>query len=110
VFVWQPTPAYKYDLAYHVALNAHYGLGGHERSGAGYAYIADRLHELPLGREFVWLADIQEAAREELYLDNMHYTAPFSQTIANRIAEAMIERKLVNEARRVTRDPVTPAA
>jgi hypothetical protein len=32
VFVWQPTPAYKYDLDHHIALNRHYGLGGHERS------------------------------------------------------------------------------
>jgi hypothetical protein len=95
VFVWQPSPAYKYDLNHHVALNHHYGLGGHERSGVGYGLIKERLDRQPLGHNFVWLADIQEYEQRPLYLDNMHYTSAFSRVIANHIAEAMVVRGLV---------------
>jgi hypothetical protein len=73
----------------------HYGFGGHERSGQGYELLAERRKELDLGPEFIWLADIQEGVQEALYLDGMHYTAPFSRTIANHIVNALIERKLL---------------
>ena len=96
VFVWQPTPAYKYDLAYHITLNRHYGLGGHERSGQGYT-LMEQTHKIELANEpsFIWLADIQEQQRRPLYLDNMHYTSAFSRLIAQRIADALIERRLI---------------
>lgn len=87
LFVWQPTPAYKYDLNYHITLNRHYGLGGHERSGVGYNLMEDRLRENPAGQDFLWLADIQENQREALYLDNMHYTSNFAKMIARHIAD-----------------------
>jgi hypothetical protein len=99
VFVWQPTPAYRYDLSHHIALNRHYGLGGHERSGAGYALMR-QTHgaELDADTHFVWLADIQENERQALYLDNMHYTSAFSRIIAQHIADALIGRGLIDAA------------
>jgi hypothetical protein len=90
VFVLQPTPAYKYDLRYHAALSRHYGLGGHERSGVGYGLLAERLATQPAGSNFLWLADMQEHEQEPLYLDNMHYTAKFSHTIASHIADHIV--------------------
>jgi hypothetical protein len=95
VFVWQPTPAYKYDLKYHVALNLHYGLGGHERSGEGYALMQEERWPLA-DRCFIWLADLQENECRPLYLDNMHYTSEFSRTIARHIADAVVERKFIS--------------
>jgi hypothetical protein len=95
VFVWQPTPAYKYDLQYHVALSRHYGLGGHERSGAGYVCMKKVVESDPPGNSFIWLADIQEDELQPLYLDNMHYTCEFSRTIARHIADALISRQLI---------------
>jgi hypothetical protein len=95
VFVWQPTPAYKYDLQYHIALNRHYGLGGHARSGIGYELMAKRLETHPPGDNFIWLADIQENEHKPLYLDSMHYTSGFSEVIARHIADAMIDRGLI---------------
>ena len=101
VFVWQPTPAYKYDLTQHIALNRHYGLGGHERSGVGYRLMAERLARHPPGESFIWLADMQENERRPLYLDNMHYTSGFSRMIAGRVADALVQRRLLP-----TREPV----
>ncbi|MCC7048501.1 MAG: SGNH/GDSL hydrolase family protein [Alphaproteobacteria bacterium] len=97
-FVWQPTPAYKYDLACHVALSHHYGLGGHERSGVGYELMARRLSSEPPHDNFLWLADIQENEHKALYLDNMHYTSEFSHQIARHIAKALHERGYVPAA------------
>jgi hypothetical protein len=98
VFVWQPTPAYKYDLSHHVALNHHYGLGGHERGGVGYGLMKEKLDREPLDRNFVWLADIQKHEHGPLYLDSMHYTCAFSRVLANHIAEAMVARGLMKRA------------
>lgn len=90
LFVWQPTPAYKYDLSHHVALSHHFGLGGHERSGVGCGLMAERLKSQPLGDNFLWLADIQENECRPLYVDNMHYTSEFSRRIAQHIAGALV--------------------
>lgn len=91
-FVWQPTPAYRYDLRHHIALNKHYGLGGHERSGAGYQIMANRLPQLSMGNNFLWLADMQEQEQRPLYVDNMHYASEFSHAIATRIADNIVVR------------------
>ena len=92
VFVWQPVPGYNYDLQYHAALNPIYGLGGHERSGQGYALMAQQKDSLRLGEDFLWLGDMQAARKEPLYLDAVHYTADFSRDIANEIAEFVVHR------------------
>jgi hypothetical protein len=98
LFVWQPTPAYKYDLVHHIALNLHYGLGGHERSGEGYALLRQEQPGLLADRHFLWLADLQENERRPLYLDNMHYVADFSRIIARHIADAVVERQMLQPA------------
>lgn len=87
LFVWQPVPGYKYDLKYHISLNPVYGLGGHERSSQGYPLMAARLKSANLGKDFLWLADMQENLREPLYMDAVHYTAAFSKTLGNAIAD-----------------------
>ncbi|HTY70228.1 MAG TPA: SGNH/GDSL hydrolase family protein [Alphaproteobacteria bacterium] len=116
MFVWQPTPAYKYDLSRHVALSRHYGLGGHERGAVGYALFARWLESHPAGDSFLWLADIQEDETAPIYLDNMHYTAAFSRKIARHIAEAMFARgfipakPLTTPAAAITSDAAQPGA
>jgi hypothetical protein len=96
VFVWQPTPAFKYDLQYHITLNRHYGLGGHERSGVGYKLMAERRDSRAAGDNFIWLADIQTNEKQPLYIDNMHYTSGFNRVIARHIADALVERNLIS--------------
>ena len=79
VFVWQPIPVYKYDLAYHV----HRGdFGGHEYARFGYPRMAERLRAQPAGDDFVWCADIQENAKELLYVDQVHYSPRMSAMLA----------------------------
>ena len=57
------------------------GLGGDLRS-----FFREREHD------FLWLADMQENARENLYVDRIHYNAKFSGEIAGRILEYMNAR------------------
>lgn len=95
VFLWQPTPAYKYDLAHHIALNRFYGLGGHERAGQGYPLLLEAMGPPP--DNFIWLADMQENVARPLYLDNMHYTAAMSREIAEAAGREMLARRLLTE-------------
>jgi hypothetical protein len=97
IFVWQPVPAYKYDLRHHIALNKHYGFGGHERSGQGYELMAQLRKTNDLGPNFIWLADIQENEQRALYLDSVHYTTPFNLVIAQHIADAVFARGFLAE-------------
>lgn len=89
LFVWQPIPTYEYDPALHLFYPDR--LGCHVGSKFGYPLMAERVEAgLPL-RNFLWAADLQKSARENLYIDAFHYTAPFSRTIAALIAEKMIQ-------------------
>jgi hypothetical protein len=89
LFVWQPIPAYKYDLKYHIALNPIYGLGGYALFGQTYAVAAERRADF--GTSFLWLADIQADLKEPLYIDAVHYTAKFSELIAAKIATFVLK-------------------
>jgi hypothetical protein len=97
VFVWQPTPAYKYDLSYHKALPYHGTLHGHERSGQVYERIRARLGDNWNVGNLIWLADIQQDRREPLYLDSVHYNDPFNRVIAEKIGEELIARRLLDK-------------
>jgi len=44
---------------------------------------------------FLWLADIQEGRRENLYLTDMHYRPVLAEQIADRISAALRERGLL---------------
>jgi len=93
VFVWQPIPTYKYDLANHVFNPSR--LGCHANSKSGYPLMAEIAKAIPLGDNFVWAADLQENAKEPLYVDAFHYTAPMSRRIASFIVRAIHDRRLV---------------
>jgi hypothetical protein len=84
LFVWQPTPTYKYDLRHHLFATA--DLQGHQRSGAGYAAARKKYDEGALGADLVWCADIQEGVQAPLYVDAVHYTARLGKMLAECIA------------------------
>ena len=99
VFVWQPTPSYGYDVEHHIALPYHGGLQGHGRSGQ----VTETLSECGAFNDdsnAIWLADIQNETAEPLYVDTVHYTDEFMQSIAEVIGSTMIERGLLAAARR----------
>jgi hypothetical protein len=94
VFVWQPVSTYKYDLRYH--LFAGRDLEKYLRSRYGYGYFAEYTNTYDLGSNFLWCADVQESFNEPLYVDVGHYTAKMSRIVAEKIANMIIERKLLN--------------
>jgi len=108
IFVWQPVPVYKYDLSYHFLSHATFvrkrgpgmdpkallqNLWIHGKLGPkrvddladGYALMEDLRARGKLGSNLLWLADMQQDKRENLYVDAVHYTAAFSKEIAGRI-------------------------
>ena len=85
IFVWQPVPVYKYDLRYHYFLHTDNGFGVYVRSKYGYALMQDLRAQGKLGSNVLWLADMQQTKAEDLYVDAVHYNAPFSQEIAAQI-------------------------
>jgi hypothetical protein len=87
VFVWQPIPLYKYDLRYHFFLHDDQAFGGFVRAEHGYPLVASLQAQGKLGPDVLWLADMQQDKRENLYVDSVHYTAAFSKEIAGRICE-----------------------
>ncbi len=90
IFVWQPVPTYKYDQRYHPF--SKFGYGQHTYSQYGYAVMAKVHRKKPLGRNFLWCANIQEDKNEPLYIDKVHYSSKFSKEFAITIAELINER------------------
>ncbi len=110
VFVWQPVPTYKYDLQYHLVLQSHKDIQAHgtlwrdaKRCGAGYPVVEKLWEQGKLGPDFLWLADLQQGKRENLYVDNIHYNAAFSKEIAAQIYSYL-------RARGWLESPAQPAA
>lgn len=94
LFAWQPVPCYRYDLRYHLFSGAD-GLAQltPARMRTGYEMMEARRGQL--GDNFLWLADLQQDWRENLYVTDMHYRPVLSEAIADRIARAVIERRLL---------------
>lgn len=88
LFVWQPVPTYKYDLKYHKMANV--GFGRFTHSKYGYIRMAEYVKDVSLGKNFLWLADIQEDTEHLLYVDIDHYSDKMSKLLANRIHEHLI--------------------
>ena len=94
VFVWQPIPTYKFDLKFHPFAKAA-SFAEHFFPAVGYRNMAEfRQTNAPLSN-FLWLADMQENAREQLYVDAVHYTARMCEQIAEQIAAFVSERSFI---------------
>lgn len=99
VFVWQPVPTYKYDLSYHIFVNASpQGFLAHLYSRYGYRLLRRRLDVQSIGENFLWCADIQEDSQELLYVDLVHYSPVLNRRLAATIARLVSERKLIDPA------------
>ena len=88
--MWQPIPTYHYDPSRHLFLREGVSVP-HRYAAPGYALMATRLDDKRLGRNFLWLADIQQERNEPLYVDQVHYAAGFSKTMAEAIGEWLIK-------------------
>ena len=94
-FVWQPVPTYGYDLTKLTVYREGMDLGAHNLSGRGYPLAAKRYGNWNLGRDVLWLGDIQRNRAENLYVDAVHYTNRFSSDIAERINRFLMEERLL---------------
>lgn len=94
LFVWQPVPAYRYDVRFHL-FHSDEGFArlSPERMRSGYELLAAQRTEL--GDNFLWLADVQDGWKENLYVTDMHYRPVLSEAIAERIARSVRERGLL---------------
>ncbi|MBI4598372.1 MAG: SGNH/GDSL hydrolase family protein [Candidatus Omnitrophica bacterium] len=86
MFIWQPVPTYKYNLQLHNPFLRD-GFGQHTYSLFGYPVMAQFIKSHPQGNNFVWCADIQSNTTSPLYIDLVHYSAKFSQLVAECIAD-----------------------
>lgn len=94
-------PTYKYDLSFHNFYQGDPGrlFEGHLHSRTGYRLMESHRHDLEEGGNFLWLADIQEGQRENLYLDAVHYTATFADEIAEKIGVFVDRREFAPRGR-----------
>lgn len=90
LFVWQPTPLYKYDVSSHMFYPSR--MGCHINSVPGYPMMAQEIGADPLNDNFLWAADMQEDIHEPLYLDAFHYTAPMAKRIAHLIGDVILKK------------------
>lgn len=93
LFVWQPIPCYGYDLRHHLFFGdwavSHLRP---ERMKRTYEIFAERRPRSGGENAVLWLADIQADRRENLYVDELHYSAVLTDEIASRIARELLER------------------
>ena len=93
IFVWQPLPTYKYDLRDHFLSLSDRAYGKDIRSRYGYVQLENLRAQGKFSSNVLWLGDMQQGRHENFYVDQWHYTAPFSQEIAGRICEFLGERE-----------------
>ena len=97
VFVWQPSPHYRYDVQYHLFRNS---LGGtHQFSTYGYPLMKEAVDQ-HRADPIIWCADIQEGAREPLYIDGYHYSPKMIRTVSDCIVEGMKQYRPESRASR----------
>jgi len=93
IFVWQPVPEYKYDMKYHLFVEA----GKHYKEQLhGYGEMLRYYRQGQCGPNFLWCADLQQDEKECLYVDANHYTARFCKKIAQNITQMALNAGLLD--------------
>jgi hypothetical protein len=97
LFVWQPVPSYNYDAGHHLYGDQLWQQGRAPEVAAReiktlYELMSTRRDDVGGEGNFLWLADIQRAKQENLYVDFAHYTAAFTMDIAFAIADDLGRR------------------
>ena len=93
VFVWQPVPTHKFSSPHYPFQDRQ--LGRHAWSRRGYALMEELRGKVDLGPSFLWLADLHQGFTQPMYIDQVHYSPPFTKEIARAISAFLIERKIV---------------
>lgn len=90
IFVWQPVPTYEFDFRDYPFIGR--GFGVHAYSRFGYRLMAERVAEGRLGANFLWCADIHAQLTMPPYVDQVHYSAYFSNLLGERIVDLSLGR------------------
>ncbi len=105
LFVWQPSPAWQYDLTHHLFPSDDFQprdvRGQRLGQSSHYASMARQVESSDLGAapDFLDLSGIQADAERPLYVDHVHYAAELSRAIAERIARRVVELSLNSPSR-----------
>ena len=88
-FVWQPCPMYNFDVKRHLFFDG--GWGNFSQNKRGYTRFKElqKSGQLPL-KNIVFGGDWHPTSGPPLYIDNLHYSAGFSDVIAEKIVESMV--------------------
>jgi len=96
LFVWQPVPMYDYDVKYHFLYKDAVQDARAFRLRAPlvqavYPRIEAMYRQGSMGRNFLWLGNVQRGLRENLYVDSVHYNPALSALIARNIYDYLID-------------------
>ena len=86
LFVWQPTPLYKYDLKYYLFKTRFEPQQLFSRDG--YPMMKQAVDRRK-PEKFIWCADIQNEIHEPLYVDSVHYSSKMIGLVASCIANGV---------------------
>ena len=97
LFVMQPVPAYGYDLQYHLLIDDPEAYLTHSRLAYGYPIWDEMFADLEANwtHNTLNLTHLGEDNQGPLYVTLVHYTADFSNEIAQAISDAIVERELI---------------
>lgn len=84
-FFIQPVPSYKYDLAYHVFAKSVSDLPMDRMPTTTEYAVFERMWRERNDPRITWLGNMQENRLRNLYVDKLHYTAAFTDEIADAI-------------------------
>ena len=93
IFIWQPVPFYKYDLKHHLFPDKEDIIENYETFNCGYKYFEDYTKQHYLGKNFLYLGNIQENIKNPLYIDSIHYSPEMSEIIAKKIYDFLVQER-----------------
>jgi hypothetical protein len=96
LLTWQPVPMYDYDITYHflyktAVQDTRAFRGRAPLVQAVYPTIEAMNQRGLMGKNFLWLGDIQKGVRENLYVDWVHYNPALSALVARKIYDYLID-------------------
>jgi len=84
LFVWQPVPSFNFNLEKH-PLYPDLNIGPHMASKYVYESFQEKMNGLDPGLAFLDLSNLHSEFDGNHYIDTVHYSAPFSEKIAEAI-------------------------
>lgn len=97
VFVWQPVPVYLFRRDSYPF--GEEDLGRHNNSRKGYHRMAALVALEDPGANFFWCADMQQELEGPLYVDQVHYSARMSESLALEIVARLSQAGLLTGLR-----------